>query len=150
MYLNSGPADIQYSYSPGPKTWQYSGAVGFFMMTSSYGNIFRVTGHLCGEFTGGRWIPHTKPVTRSFDVFYVRLNKRLSKQWWSRLLETSSRPLWRHCNALLSKRLPSTNELWWNYSSSLEAYRKACIQYIHPVCMSYDHCWKYCSVLKHH
>ena len=24
------------------------------------GNIFRVTGHLCGEFTGHRWIPHTK------------------------------------------------------------------------------------------
>ena len=30
------------------------------MMTSSYGNIFRVTGHLCGEFTGHRWIPLTK------------------------------------------------------------------------------------------
>ena len=32
------------------------------MMTSSNGNIFRVTGHLCGEFTGTgpRWIPHTK------------------------------------------------------------------------------------------
>ena len=29
-------------------------------MTSSNGNIFRVTGHLCGEFTGPRWIPHTK------------------------------------------------------------------------------------------
>ena len=31
-----------------------------FMMTSSNGSIFRVTGHLCGEFTGPRWIPHTK------------------------------------------------------------------------------------------
>ena len=30
------------------------------MMTSSNGNIFRVTGYLCGEFTGGRWIPRTK------------------------------------------------------------------------------------------
>ena len=30
------------------------------MMTSSNGNIFRVTGPLCGEFTGDRWIPHTK------------------------------------------------------------------------------------------
>ena len=27
------------------------------MMTSSNGNIFRVTGHLCGEFTGSRRIP---------------------------------------------------------------------------------------------
>ena len=30
------------------------------MMTSSNGNNFRVTGHLCGEFTGHRWIPCTK------------------------------------------------------------------------------------------
>ena len=31
-----------------------------YMMTSSCGNLFRVTGHLCGEFTGHRWIPRTK------------------------------------------------------------------------------------------
>ena len=30
------------------------------MMTSWNGNIFRVTGPLCGEFTGHRWIPRTK------------------------------------------------------------------------------------------
>ena len=30
------------------------------MMTSLNGNIFRVTGYLCGEFTGPRWIPRTK------------------------------------------------------------------------------------------
>ena len=29
------------------------------MLTSSNGNIFRVTGHLCGEFTGRRWIACT-------------------------------------------------------------------------------------------
>ena len=29
-------------------------------MTSSNGNIFRVTGLLCGEFTGHRWIHRTK------------------------------------------------------------------------------------------
>ena len=32
----------------------------WYMMTSSNGNIFRVNGHLCGEFTGPRWIPRTK------------------------------------------------------------------------------------------
>ena len=31
-----------------------------FIMTSSNWSIFRVTGLLCGEFTGNRWIPHTK------------------------------------------------------------------------------------------
>ena len=30
------------------------------MMTPSNGNIFRVIGHLCGEFTGPRWSPRTK------------------------------------------------------------------------------------------
>ena len=31
-----------------------------FMMTSSNGNIFRVTGLLCEEFTDHRWVPRTK------------------------------------------------------------------------------------------
>ena len=72
------------------------------MMTSSNGNIFRVTGHLCGEFTGHLWIPSTQtPVTRSFDTFFdLRLNKRLSKHSWGWRFETPSRLLWRHCNNL--------------------------------------------------
>ena len=46
-----------------------------------------------GEF------PAQRPVTQSFDVFLdLRLNKRLSKQWWGWWFETLSRPLWRHCN----------------------------------------------------
>ena len=51
------------------------------MITSSNGNIFRVTGPLCGEFTGPGEFPAQRPVTRSFNVFFdLRLNKRLSKQ----------------------------------------------------------------------
>ena len=39
----------------------FTGNQGFLsMMTSSNGSIFRVTGPLCGEFTGHRWIPLTK------------------------------------------------------------------------------------------
>ena len=68
-------------------------------MTSSNGNIFRVNGHLCGEFNGPGDFPAQRPVTRSFDAFFdLRLTKRLSKQsrgWW---FETVCRPLWRHCN----------------------------------------------------
>ena len=49
-------------------------------MTSSNGNIFRVTGPLCGEFTGPGDFPAQRPVTRSFDVFFdLRPNKRLSE-----------------------------------------------------------------------
>ena len=40
------------------------------MMTSSSGNIFRVTGHLCGEFIGPGEFPIQRPVTQSFDVFF--------------------------------------------------------------------------------
>ena len=46
-----------------------------------------------GEF------PPQRPVMRSFDVFfYLRLNKRLSKQYWSWWFQTPSRSLWRHCD----------------------------------------------------
>ena len=69
------------------------------MMTSSNGNIFRVTGHLCGEFTGPGEFPAQRPVTRSFDVFFdLSLNKRLSKQPWGWWFETPSWSLWHHCN----------------------------------------------------
>ena len=69
------------------------------MMTSSNGNIFRVAGHLCGEFTGLRWIPAQRPVTQSFDVFFdLCLNKRLRKQSWGWWFETPSHPSWRQCN----------------------------------------------------
>ena len=69
------------------------------MMTSSNGNIFRVTGPLCGEFTGPGEFPAQRPVTRSFDVFFdLRLNKRLSKQPWGWWFETLSWSLRRQCN----------------------------------------------------
>ena len=70
-------------------------------MTSSNGNIFRVTGPLCGEFTGPGEFPTQRPVTRSFDVFFdLRLNKRLSKQPWGWWFETPSQSLWCQCNVL--------------------------------------------------
>ena len=46
--------------------------------------------------------PAQRPVTRRFDDFFdLRLNTRLSKQWWGRWFETPSRPLWRHCNDVM-------------------------------------------------
>ena len=67
------------------------------MVTSSNGNIFRVTGALCGNsLVTGEFLSH-RPVLRSFDN--LRLNKRLSKQSRRQWFETTSRSLWRHCNA---------------------------------------------------
>ena len=70
-------------------------------MTSSNENVFCVTGHLCGEFTGPRWIPRTKASGAELWCFFdLRLNKRLSKQPWGRWFETLSCPLWRHRNVM--------------------------------------------------
>ena len=51
------------------------------MITSSNENIFSLTGHMCGEFTG-----------------HLRLDKRLSKQSWGWWFQTPSHPLIRHRN----------------------------------------------------
>ena len=78
-------------------------------MTQSNGNIFRVTGPLCEEFTGHRWIPTQRPVTRSFDVYFdLRLNKLLSKESWGWWFETPSCSLWCHCNVIIG-----TQHLCW-------------------------------------
>ena len=68
-------------------------------MTSSNGNIFRVTDPLCGEFTGHRWIPRTKGQWRGalmFSLICAWINGWVNnRDWWS---HTPSRPLWCHCN----------------------------------------------------
>ena len=79
------------------------------MLTSSNGNIFRVTGPLGGEFTSHRWIPLTEASDAEFDVFFdLRLNKPLSKQLWGWWFETPSRSLWRHCNGMWVNCLVTT------------------------------------------
>ena len=61
--------------------------------------FFRVTGHLCGEFTGHRWSPRTRASDRDLWCFFdLRFSKRLSKYWWVWWFETLSCSLWRHCD----------------------------------------------------
>ena len=75
------------------------------MMTSSNGDIFRVTDPLCGNSPVTSEFPSQRPVTWSFDIFFdLRLNKRLSKQPWGWWFETPSRSLWRHCNDMHNSR----------------------------------------------
>ena len=75
----------------------FDGRSEYFMMTSSNGNIFRVTGHLCGKFTGPRWISRTKASDAELWCF-LWFNKRLSKQPWGWWFETPAWSLWRHRN----------------------------------------------------
>ena len=72
---------------------------GYGLMTSSNGNIFRVTGPYCWEFTGRWWIP----LTEASDIFLdLCLNKRLNKKSRRCRFETPSRSLWRHYNCRIS------------------------------------------------
>ena len=88
-------------------------------MTSSNGNIFRVTGPLCGEFTGPGESPTQRPVTRSFDVFFdLRLNKRLSKQPWGWWFEPPSWSLWRHRNDKIIRKP-------WKFWILIQWFRKS-------------------------
>ena len=87
-----------------------------------------------------RWIPPQRSVTRSVNVFFDhRLNKRLSKQSWGSWFETTSRSVWRHCNAPLNvvmvcingvnyahKRLPNTNSSV--YSKLCNGFLNQCIR----------------------
>ena len=90
-------AAMMVTYSRGIFQSQHSAF--FSMTTSTDGNIFRVTGPSCGNSPVTGEFPSQRPVTRSFDVFSdLCLNKRLSKQSWSRWFETPSHSLWRQCN----------------------------------------------------
>ena len=75
------------------------GWIQVLMMKLSNGNVFRVTGRLCGNSPATGELPVQRSVSRSFDVFLdLRLNKRLNKQSWGLWFETPSRTLWRHGN----------------------------------------------------
>ena len=71
------------------------------MITSSNGNIFRVTGPLCGEFTGHRWIPNTKSQWRGTLMFFFFFICAWIKVWVNNReagdLRRQSRSFWRHC-----------------------------------------------------
>ena len=108
------------------------------MMTSSNGNIFRVTGPLWEESTGHR----------SFDVFFdLRLNKRLSKQRRRQWFETPSRSLWRHCYVPCQVSVQTVPE---QQSSGfpLIAYDWICFHNDHTV-SSFQHCLTFWLFIHH-
>ena len=71
-------------------------------MTSSNGNVFRVTGPLWGESTGSGGFPSPRPMSRGFDILFdLCLNKRLSKQSRRQWFEAPSCSLWRHCSGII-------------------------------------------------
>ena len=97
------------------------------LMTSSNGNFFRVTGPLCGEFAGRRWIPHTRASGAELWCFLdLHLKKRLSKQSRHRWFETPWWSLWRHCNVMVT---------WLGHQESWYTNPSTCINRKHMLHM---------------
>ena len=64
---NANTPDTMVPYVANPSTTVFT--MHDVMVTSSNGNVFRVTGPLYGEYTGHRWIPLTKASDAEFWCF---------------------------------------------------------------------------------
>ena len=110
------------------------------MMTSSNGNIFRVTGPLCGEFTGPGEFPTQRPVTRSFDVSLIcvwingwvnnreagdlrRYRGHYDRSRWIPHTKASDAELWCFFDLRLNKRLSKQPWGWWFETLSWSLWR---------------------------
>ena len=88
-----------------------------------------------GEF------PTQRPVTRSFDVFDLRLNKRFSKQSWGLWFETPSYSLWRHFNEYGKCRYHG-NQSTPGLIRSTRVYMTSAILETHNLIKILFLCWK--------
>ena len=92
------------------------------MMTSSNGTFSTLLAICAGNSPVTGEFPAQRPVTRGFDAFFdLRLIKRLCKQSWGWWYKTPSRPLWRHCNDVVTHWRPRrVNDFgqyrlrWWH------------------------------------
>ena len=117
---------------------------------------FRFTGHLCGEFTGQRWIPRTNASDVEFYVFFdLRQNKQLSKQslgWWR------YRAHYYHCNEFYGGEVPNNVYIWqrifssvlwqsngsgiWQYNHGNPHNAMPCLMHLLMGCTPTKHCFK--------
>ena len=109
------------------------------MMTSSNGNIFRVTGHLCGEFTGPGEFPVQSPVMRSFDIFFdLSLNKRLSKQsrgWWFEMQSVHHDVIVMKCHNILHVAHVDNTRIYVAWPMGLKVSAKRSILILYPLAL---------------
>ena len=98
----------------------------YTMMTSPNGGLFRVNGHLCGEFIGHSPVTGEFPTRRALMFsFHLRLNKRLSRQSWGWWFEMPSchydvtviwhslpRPSWSFLKILMSHLIETLPRGW--------------------------------------
>ena len=107
------------------------------MMTSSNENIFRVTGHLCGEFTGHRWIPRTMASVAELwfflwsvpDLRRHRVHYDVVAMFWRRLRSLlESEP---GSEIVYSTNVEGIHLLIWSHTSIIMMFASICI-FKHP------------------
>ena len=120
-----------------------------YMMTSSNGNIVRVTGVYAENSPVPGEFPAQRPVTRGLDVFFdLRLNKRLSKQSWGWWFETLSRPLWRQFNHLLRYGVQQAREYIYDMMNGMLGNPWFCITKTKVRCRKFFGRMEYSFLLK--
>ena len=102
-----------------PHKGQWRGALMFTLIcaringwvnTREAGDLRRYRAHcdVIVMISGRHYCGASAPMTESSEIFYLRLNKRLSQETWGWWFETPSHSLWRHCNGNLTKVQPTT------------------------------------------
>ena len=75
------PDDLHFNFIYAwPLIWSFSQGNIIPIMTSSSGNVFCVTGPLCGEFTGHRWIPLTRANDAKLSCFLLSVPEQMTEQ----------------------------------------------------------------------
>ena len=107
-------------------------------MTALNGNIFRVTGSLCGEFTGHLWIPFTKASDAGlWCLLWSSPGQTVEYTMETLMVETRSCSLWRHCNDMACL-VKSKWEKWINvdYQSQMIKIQKGIYIYLKQIFVS--------------
>ena len=86
-----------------------------FMMTSSNGDIFFVTGLLWGNPSVPGWFPYQRPATLSFDVFIMCARRN----GWANSLDDSA----------LRHRSSHVTVMWTKGLGSLDIFMHLCLRY---------------------
>ena len=111
----------------------------FCMVTSSNGNIFRVTGHLCGE--GPVSSPHKSQWRGALMLFLicVWINVWVNNGEWGWWFETLSRPLWSHRNVdhYSQGGKTSYHQILWYLEAARYGFRILRLPHIVPVTFQY-------------
>ena len=125
--------------------YPHSSGLHHCMMTSSNGNIFRVTGHLCGEFTGPSEFPAQKPVTRSVGVSLICV-------WIHDWINNRGAGNLRRYRAHYDVIVMDTREITWLprcHWSNLQGYGKIYLYQKRNNTTKHEPCAWYLSVLTH-